>query len=309
MTMPLLNKRLKDLQFKFKLLTEKIEELDTVTRDFLNLPNILDDDKEEYNINRKEIHHDIDMVMQDIVDLFKDKQVHTLPLHYFCDFHEHCPHCIKIKDLGEAYEFCKNSCDTCCDYRKVKLSYKKKMRHDYYDNHIISKEELEYKNRIKNKKPVQLITNNVTININNNYIETKDLFFHVTITTSQQNAEEKLKYLFTYLMCGASGKMLFPNESKHSKSVTFPVLAARYSIDNIDNNYTLNGCLRFQYIKGTCMTIKKLENICKDHDVTIKITSPSLYNNTKYQFLKEDIDNMLTYMVNPIGSKIEDFYL
>lgn len=146
------------------------------------------------------------------------------------------------------------------------------------------------------------------MNINNNCIDTKDLYFYVTITSSQANADERLRYIFTYLMCGCYGRKFFPNEPKYSKALTYPVVAAKYNIITNDEEHVLHGVLRYEYIKSTTMTVKKLERM-SGNGVIVKVCVPSIYNNNKYSLTKSDIDyfvNMVSTSEN--GSDINNFY-
>lgn len=227
-----------------------------------------------------------------------------------CEFSDHCDICVKNIDENNTYNYCSHVCHTCISFRKLKQKDTETELKQYYDEHIAPKPNL------KNKPHTKITINNVTINNNNNivknYVQTKDLFFYIMITSNQENAVERMNYTFTYLMCGFSGKQLFPNEPKHSNARTFPVTAAKYNI--ITNKegtpkHVMHGVLRYQRLKNTAMTIKKLEKM-GDDNFLIKVYTPNTCNSNKFHFLKEDIDNfLLTVADSENGSNINDFYI
>jgi hypothetical protein len=213
-------------------------------------------------------------------------------------------HCDSCTNEPNNYNYCAYDCSTCKQFRKLKEQHKGKELKSYFYEHIIK----EPKPETKNTKVVN-INNNLTINNIINYIETKDLIFYVTITSNVPDAAERLRYMFTYLMCGNSGKQLFPNEPKYSRAVTFPVTAAKYDIITNGNTCILQGLLRYKHQKTTSMTIKKLENL-GDIYYVVKAYCPDICNNNRSHLVKTDIDKFL----NPIshseyGSSIEDFYI
>lgn len=221
-----------------------------------------------------------------------------------CQFDGHCETCTKHIEKDNTYDFCAFVCSTCKVFRKYKDHETEKELKSYFYEHIIKEPIPETK---KNAKVVN-INNNLTIHNIINYIQTKDLIFYVTITSNVPDAAERLRYMFTYLMCGNSGKHLFPNEPKYSKAVTFPVTAAKYDIVTNGNICILQGVLRYKHQKNTSMTIKKLENLGDTYYV-VKAYCPDICNNNRSHLVKTDIDRFL----NPIshsehGSNIEDFY-
>ena len=207
-----------------------------------------------------------------------------------CEFKDHCEICSNDENC------CYDSCDRCKIFRKLRKNETNLIWTKYFNEHISEV-------TIKPKENIKILNNNI------NYIQTKDSFFHVIITSSQDNADVKLRYIFTYLMCGISGRKLFPLEDKHSKAMTFQVSAAKYHIVTEDNIHTLYGVLRYKYHKINSMTIKKLENM-GDTNYIVKAYEPNFYNYNKKQLIKDDIDRfVMTVMNSDNGSGVEDFYI
>jgi hypothetical protein len=112
-------------------------------------------------------------------------------------------------------------------------------------------------------------------------------------------------------MCGSSGRQLFPNEPKHSKAVSYPVIAARYNINKQDEKYTLYGVIRYKHKKECSMTVKKLEAMVDDKEIQIKVTYPTNINNNRHHRSIHDLDDMLYPIIdqNCYGSDLQKFYL
>ncbi len=252
-----------------------------------------------------------------------DQPKNRLNSHPYCDYEGHCDYC--SKPGKDDYDYCKNKCQRCLVLRGEENKTIKKNAQRYYNECMPKKDKyvpligsnIEYISDKNSKLITNItnITNNTIININNlalnvkEYIETKDFMFCVSITSSHEKAEEKLRYIFTYLMCGASGRKIFSNELKYSKATSFPVIAARYKLTNKNNNYTLFGLLRYQYQNVNRMTIKKLENM-GDQYATVKAILPELWENTKHHLSIHDVDDMILNTIeDSVGSNPEDFYL
>lgn len=231
-----------------------------------------------------------------------------------CQFDGHCNTCTKHIEENNTFDYCAFICSTCKSFRECDNKEAKEEAKKYYDKNISKNRNKLQEKPVINNKSVAIINNNLTINnihntIVNNYIQTKDLFFYVVITSNLENAENKLRYMFTYLMCGASGIKLFPNEKKYSKALTFPVVAAKYYISECDNVHTLHGVLRYKHITNTTMTAKKLEGM-SNNNVTVKVYAPSICGYNKHSLLKTDVDNFISNVINSDnGSDIEDFYI
>lgn len=149
------------------------------------------------------------------------------------------------------------------------------------------------------------------------YISTKDHYFNVNITFSSKNDKilEKIKYIFTYLMCGKKGKELFPDEPKHSLSKTFPLLAGLYTIKYVNNHPTLYGLLRYKHIiNQSALSINKMKKLgmCKDirNSPIIKVTIPLLWEDNKHCYcatnMKTIVDNIISTPY--YGSEISLFF-
>ncbi len=274
--------------------------------------------------------NDLDVNNENTISLYLEDNIKTRiisekkPNTLDCDFPGHCEWCsdTDANDPVTARETCKK-CHRCSVLRDQEKKTVTKNAIRYYDECIVKKDhyypmlpEPIVKPKIKsNQTNITNIMNINTININHltvnvkEYIQTKDSIFNVIISSSHEKADEKLRYIFTYLMCGANGKKLFPNELKHSKAITYPVVAARYNIMSENDKYTLNGVLRYQHQKKNSMTIKKLENM-GDRYVSVKATNPSLWENSKYHLSINDVDDMMLNTIDNFkGSHLQDFYL
>lgn len=308
----LLREKIKSLNSIFDDYTYNVDFLNDITLAYVKLDYKDESDTQRFMNEYKEIRNDIKQLKKDMIDTFKDKDL-EVPEIGLCQFKNHCEKCSNNNDIN-AYNFCYDNCDRCKLFRRLSKNETDSMITQYFNEHI-SKVPKQLKERKKasniiniNNNNLNINNNNLTININN-YIQTKDSFFHVIITSTHANAYEKLRYIFTYLMCGISGKTLFPHEKKHSKAITFSVAAAKYNIITDNNNHTLYGVLRYKYHNVNSMTIKKLEHM-GDNNHIVKAYEPNLYNHNKKQLLKNDIDLFIgTVMNSDNGSNIEDFYI
>lgn len=150
-----------------------------------------------------------------------------------------------------------------------------------------------------------------------NYILTKDHYFSVNITfpIKNDNILEKIKYIFTFLMCGKKGKELFPDEPKHSLATTYPLSAGLYTIKYVDNHPTLYGLLRYKHvIKHSALTIKKIKKLGMCHDIRkspiINANIPALWEDNKHHYCVNDMTNIINNIISTpyYGSDIKLFF-
>lgn len=270
--------------------------------------NYISEQKIEYKQKLLQLHKDIDLLTLGLNELIYDVtpmidgQVKGL-----CEFEGHCDLCtestIKI--------FCSEKCEKCHIFREEQKKEFTKTTRQYYKENILKQDYTD----VSKQPNLTHITNYNTININNlnitvkDYIKTKDSIFNVIITSLHEKAGEKLRYVFTFLMCGINGKKIFPDEPKHSKAVTYQVVAASYNITNEQTLYTLYGVLRYKYHVKNTMTIKKLESM-GDQYVTVKAICPEIWDNHKYHISTTDVDDIMINIVDNFkGSNFNDFYL
>lgn len=250
--------------------------------------------------------------------------------------------------------YCKK-CSTCTLYEEEKAKTEKQLSKKNYKKYIENQVDTNVIDTVKNKLPnkinnINVLTPSITINnflnptINLNdresnilyntnnimevdpepkelytpYISTKDHYFHVNISFPYKNDNilEKIKYIFTYLMCGKKGKELFPNEPKHSLATSFPLVAALYTIKYIDDNPTLYGLLRYKHVpKQSTLTIAKLKNIGKCQNINktpiVNVTIPNLWKDNKHHYCVLDMTNIIENIIATeiyYGSDIKQFY-
>lgn len=312
MIVSLLRHKIDSFKSKFDNMTEEIDNLDFKMINYMKLEYATDYDRINLMEEYTSIKNDINNLVTDINDLFKDKNC-GIPTPGFCEFSGHCDACSEYIDDGRHINYCVSRCDQCLMFRKYKEKEAETKIKQYYDEHISQKP--VSKNIVQQKKNPTIIVNNLTINNNiiKNYINTKDLFFYVNITSNKENAEEKLRYIFTYLMCGCYARQIFPGETRYSKALTFPVFAAKYNIITSNKKqepkYTLHGLLRYKYRKESSMTVKKLQSM-GDNDHVVKVYVPNICNNNKAQLLKDDIDIYINNLINSEhGSNLDNFYI
>ena len=195
----------------------------------------------------------------------------------YCLYDNHCVYCTEgASNKDQVADFCIN-CEICIIYRDLDKKERIKKAKEVYNTKIRPQNSI--KSNTTNKvidNPQSSITNNVTINnlyvqcdsfelnMEQPYFNSIDHIYYVTIQINKPSSEEmikKLKYIFIYLMCGSNGKYLFPDEEKHSSSLTFPVSAALYTIKNIETKPILHGLLRYTKGTTTAMTTTKLQNL------------------------------------------------
>ena len=278
---------IKALQSYFDELTEEIDNNNYRVLDYIkSIDNCVDsyDFLVEYN-NTNTLINDIVLEM---IKLFEQGRVNKTTVNKNCEFQGHCNKCTS---LVNDYEYCYSDCVDCKYYRKHKQNEHQENLKKYYDTHITSK--------------FKTSTNNSNV-----YIKTKDRFFYVTITTDKENANEQLRYIFTYLMCGASGKLLFPNENKHSNAQSYVIRAAKYFIQQANENSPksiLHGVLRYKYSNTSSMNNKRLEKM-GDENYIVKASMPMSYS--KSAVLKDEIAMFLEYVTySNNGSPVNDFYV
>lgn len=317
MWVTLMRSKISSLYENFEELTKEIDKNNYRLIDYMRLSNKSEYDTENFIEEYQKTHDDLSAIVSEMDNLFNDNNFGNQGK-LNCHFVGHCETCVEHID---DFDYCYTNCIDCKYYRKMRAKDKEEFLKNYYNEHISdkSKQLQEYKSQ-PNKSQAKKLQPNVT-NINNNliinniiiknYIQTKDLFFHVVITTNEQNSLDKLRYMFTYLMCGSSGIKLFPEETKFSKATTYAVTAAKYNIIQ-NNDYTprntLHGVLRYKYNNSSSMNIKKLEKMGNDK-FFVKVYVPDKCNN-KAHVLKDDIDVIVNNVVNSNnGSPIEDFYI
>lgn len=308
MLVGLLRSKIDSLQKKYNELIDEIDKNNDIINDYIKLEYKCEYDNENFIEKHEKINDGISIIMGEMDDLFKDKNS-GIKGKKNCQFDGHCETCIEHFDN---LDYCFSNCTACKYYRKMDDKNREETFKNYYNEYINNKPKKiqEYKSQTKiiniNNN---LIINNITIK---NYIQTKDLFFHVVITTNEENAEEKLRYMFTYLMCGSSGIKLFPEERKFSKATTYTVTAAKYNINKNSDytpRYTLHGILRYKYNNTSSMNIKKLENM-GNNKFFVKVYVPDRGSNNKSHILKDDIDIFLKSVIDSNnGSAIENFYM
>lgn len=306
-----LNSKINSLKEMFDDLTEEIDRNNYRTLEYAELENKSVYDTEYYLEQYQKTNDDINIIVTDMIDLFGNNNL-TPQNKVHCEFNNHCDYCTKRDDVM----YCFNDCIDCILFRKIKEKERIEEKTKYYAEKISTKPKKKQENKSKttiSETSIPKIDNNLTIdnNVVKNYIQTKDWFFHVIITTNENNAEEKLKYIFTYLMCGYSSIKLFPNEPKFSKATSYKVNAAKYSIieNNKEPKYILNGILRYQYNNKASMNIKRLEKM-GDDKYTVKVNVPNIWNNNKSQILKNDIDRFINIIGDSNnGSDVNMFYI
>lgn len=299
--------KITDLKNEVNELKFYIDDLDVITSDYEKIIDEYDHQAKKYIKDHKEAVDNIHEILVNINNIFKDKGSIVPFTKGPCQFMDHCESC--SNSGHDDYMYCSTICGQCIYFRKIKEQSKEKKLKQYYFDHIEKDVPIVPKMAPRTTTNNLIINNNVTINnIVKNYIYTKDLYFYVTITSNQPNANEKLPYIFTYLMCGWSGNKLFPEQPVHSKALTFPVTAAKYDIVINNATYTLHGLLRYQYKNNVKMTVKKLENMGDDKFI-VKATLADLYDNKKTQVSKNNIDTFIKRLENTDnGSNINDFY-
>jgi hypothetical protein len=305
----LLRNKIDYLKENFDDLTSKIDELNSRIKSYLELQDNNHYVTVAFIDDYKIIKSELNKLLDDTQDSFQDKHFGEDDHRGYCQFKDHCAEC--INNEVNHYDFCASMCKRCKYYRKMIDNNLENECKLYFNEHIVKKPvSITEPKKITN---VVNINNNLTINNNNltinNYIQTKDLIFYVTITSTISNPVDKLRYMFTYLMCGSSGIRLFPNEAKYSKAVTFPVSAAKYNIINDEDTYILQGVLRYTHGQKSSMTIKKLEQM-GDNNYVVKAYCPNNCNNNRTQLIKTDIDRFVdTIRYSENGSNVEDFYI
>lgn len=302
--MQLLELKINSLEKCFNSLTEEIDNNNYKTLDYTKSVNnniITDNFLLEYTKTNNIINN----IVLEMAELFENNSQDKVKIEKNCEFDGHCINC---KNKINNFNYCFSNCTKCKYFRKVKEKETEDDLKKYYEEYITTKPKKEL-NKSKTINNNLIINNNITINNTTNYIQTKDWFFYVTISTHESNCNEKLRYIFTYLMCGASGKQLFPNEIKHSNAVSYTVCAAKYIINHDNNESILHGMLRYKYNNTTSMNIKRLEKMGDDKYI-VKVYVPKLCNNNKSFVLKEDITSFIDNIsISDNGSNINKFYI
>jgi hypothetical protein len=297
----LLRGKIESLKNTFDELEYEIKLINDRTLEYTQLYD--DHETEKFIREHKIISNSIGELLIEMKNIFKDKDYGVPIVH--CQYKDHCEQCSKHQiDNVDDYDFCMSVCNTCKLFRKLKDKESETVLTKYYNDNISKNQQVQS----KKTSNIININNNLIINVNN-YIQTRDPFYYVTITSEQDNPEEQLRYIFTYLMCGLSGKSLFPNEKKHSKAVTYTVIAAKYNIITDNKNTVLHGLLRYKYNNINSMTINKLEKMGNNNYI-VKAYAPNICNNNKAQISRDDIDCYINNIVgSENGSDINNFYI
>ncbi len=207
----------------------------------------------------------------------------------YCRYSQYCKYCPFLKENGD-----KNcwSCNICNNVHKG----------------VEKRDILNIINQITNNEPKIKIVNNTTININinNNYIKTKDRYYEVIIRSDGKHDDiiKKIKRAFIYSMCRSKAVELFPGE-KHNLSTTFPLTAGIYTIKYDNDIPYLKGLLRYQYTQKTIINENKLKTITSYVDITVK----PIHDICKID--KQNLENAIQDITSDqyYGSPIEQFYL
>ena len=224
-------------------------------------------------------------------------------------------------------EYCKN-CRICkvftAEENKVIAKKSKKI---YYNEICKDQDKSEDANKYVKNEYTQNIFINPNITVNNNplldyslnFIFTNDRYYYVKMSTHGITVDDqinRLKYIFTFLMCGIDGKSIFPYESDHSEAKSHPVSAAIYSLTNENGLPILHGLIRYKHIKcKSYITIKQLQAYNKSlnphHHPKTEVRMLELYENKKNYVSIKDINNTITLISEEevFGSDINKFYL
>lgn len=295
-----LRRHVQDLKNQYDDITRCKKEWYDIAITYAQLEYKSEQDTQRFINECKEFNNSIIELKNELIKKIDDNS-EFLDLGY-CQYEGHCQYCADRKNDNT---YCYDDCVRCGYIRKYHNKHEEHECKEYFYENICQTSKILARNQCKN---IININNNLTVKINN-YIHTKDLFFYVTITSSQDNANERLRYIFTFLMCGCYARNIFPNEPKYSKALTFPVLAAKYNIVANKNQQILHGVLRYERVKSTIMTVKKLEGMGGD-GVIVKAHVPTINSNNKYSISKNDIDYFVDIVSNSeYGSKIDNFYL
>lgn len=155
----LLRSKLNSLENNLNEFLEQYAKMNNIVYAYMNLKNPSEYEHitfmEEYN----EMYKEVCFILEEMRDVFNNKHLNS-ENQAFCHFRGYCELC-----TGEgahlSFDFCLNICSCCAYYRKRQKQDDKKEYHRIYNEHIKPK-----------INPNDKITN---------YINTKDLFFHVLI--------------------------------------------------------------------------------------------------------------------------------
>lgn len=243
---------------------------------------------------------------------------------------EHC-HSKNIKSMEQQFILC-NNCVYCKHIKKLKDDEIKSKAEEFFCQNIstlknqIIKKSWSTDKDIKNESVIMNNVINITNNIEkteiiingniriNNFIITQDKYFEVYISQPDGLKDiEQIKHVFIYLMCGANGKIIFPEENC-SNSKTFTIDSAIYSIKYKEDYPYLHGFIRYKPCdKSTTITANKLKNINRATNpvkkTNIIVNTLEFLNGEKYKYNKDDIKNIVNnVMTNKYyGSTVDDF--
>ena len=239
-----------------------------------------------------------------------------------CEYKGFCVECVgqaNVVDYMAKREFCKN-CKMCKVFIAEENKVIAKKGKEIFHNQIC-----KTSNKLNNTQNI-ITESNITINetvpienSTNNFVFTYDryvfvkLFTHGTTRNEQIN---RLRYIFTYLMCGIYGKSIFPYEPKHSEAKTYPVVAAIYSLKLENDSPILYGLIRYKHIKTKShITIKQLQQhnqpVNPHHKTINEIRICNLWQDKKRHICVKDINHIISLISEDevFGSDIKKFYL
>lgn len=361
------NTIIENIKNNYDLLMNSVSETNNLTYKFMNLcrdlPKQFDDITQANQvlniINKRCKHYKIESyhhtenianIKNIINDLFDDyennensnNELINIPINSsdesYCEYRGCCEPCLSEgSSKTQNYEYCKNKCVRCKEFRDQFLKREKKEARDFFMQYIP-------KTKTKANQPIELLTpiqinnintiNNIDTIINNTvinnfiqvnisiledlhtfipnissiedkkYLFTKDRFFNITIQaqSSTEEAINNLKHIFINLICGAAGKKFFPSELIYSTAVTYTVKSALYTIINHNNLPVLLGILRYEHIlnKTTIMSVKKLEALNTTNKKTptiIKASKVALWEDKKHHHSLEHINLIITNII------------
>ncbi len=247
----------------------------------------------------------------------------------FCDFKGFCQDCIDTANYVDNWkkrEYC-DKCETCVVYRAEKKKVKAEKNKQVFYNKICNPEDIVKTNKyITNEYTQNIIINNPNITINTNILEngtdkfvyTKDRYFEIKMSTHGTTFEDqidRLRYIFTYLMCGVDGRIIFPHEPKHSDAKSYPVTAAIYSLENEKGLPILHGLIRYKQVKKKSHTTAKQlqlhnQSVNPHHKPTTDIRMLNLWEDKKHYICSQDINNVVKMILESqyFGSDVNKFY-
>lgn len=249
------------------------------------------------------------------VEMITQRNIDINDLNIICDFKGFCQKCIKQAWEPEycvKRDFC-DHCESCNTLRKESNKPAKATTVAFVKDAVPSTD--------GPLAPIQNIIEPVIekVELVKQFLFTYDRYFSVKLFTHGTNIDEqihRLKFIFTNLMCGISGKFIFPNEPKHSESKTYPVVAAIYFIEIENALPILHGLIRYQDPKPKShVTIKQLQKYNQaaspSHDNINEINMINLWEGKKRHISLTALDVVVKFISKQEfhGSDINDFYI